>query len=167
VGDALFRGDAAALDAIARDEGVAEVGAALRAVAAGNAERERLGHYLGGMFWYAGEWYSLYPFARSRGRAFEYQLAFARAAFAEGVDTGLRHVCERAGLSFREAQPQLDREDWKSELEANREALFALGLWGVPSFRLRGSARGEPDYATWGQDRLWRLEQEIRRRLGA
>ena len=38
-------------------------------------------------------------------------------------------------------------------------ALFALGLWGVPSFCVRGGA-AQP-YATWGQDRLWRVEQEI------
>jgi hypothetical protein len=36
----------------------------------------------------------------------------------------------------------------------------------VPSFRLLGRS-GEPDYSTWGQDRLWRVEQEIRRRLSA
>jgi 2-hydroxychromene-2-carboxylate isomerase len=41
-----------------------------------------------------------------------------------------------------------------------------MGLWGVPSFRLLGRP-GEPDYSTWGQDRLWRVEQEIRRRLEA
>jgi hypothetical protein len=35
----------------------------------------------------------------------------------------------------------------------------------VPSFRVRGG--GAPDYATWGQDRLWRVEEEIRARLAA
>jgi 2-hydroxychromene-2-carboxylate isomerase len=38
-----------------------------------------------------------------------------------------------------------------------------LGLWGVPSFRLRG-AGGEPDLCVWGQDRLWLIAAEIRRR---
>ena len=114
--------------------------------------------------------FSLYPWARERGRAPELLRSFTRAAFAEGVDTGsdagLRHVVERAGLSWTEALPNLDRDGWREELEANRKQLFALGLWGVPSFRLLGRP-GEPDYATWGQDRLWRVEQEIRRRLGA
>jgi 2-hydroxychromene-2-carboxylate isomerase len=41
--------------------------------------------------------------------------------------------------------------------------MFALGLWGVPSFCVRGCA-AEP-YATWGQDRLWRVEQEIAARI--
>jgi 2-hydroxychromene-2-carboxylate isomerase len=114
--------------------------------------------------------FSLYPFARQRGREADYLLAFARAAFAEGVDTGedagMRHVVERAGLSWSEAQPHLDTEGWREELEANRVAMFGAGLWGVPSLRLVGSG-GEPDFWTWGQDRLWCVEQEIRRRVAA
>jgi 2-hydroxychromene-2-carboxylate isomerase len=39
--------------------------------------------------------------------------------------------------------------------EANREELFGLGLWGVPSFRVNGND------AHWGQDRLWVIEQEL------
>ena len=93
-----------------------------------------------------------------------------RAAFAEGVDTGsdrgLRHVVERAGLAWDEARTQLDREGWRDALEQNREQLFALGLWGVPSFRIIGKA-GMPDYSTWGQDRLWRIEAELRARRTA
>jgi hypothetical protein len=38
-----------------------------------------------------------------------------------------------------------------------------MGLWGVPSFRLRGPA-GEPELCVWGQDRLWLLGREIQRR---
>jgi 2-hydroxychromene-2-carboxylate isomerase len=111
--------------------------------------------------------FSLYPFARERGRAAELFLEFMRASWAEGVDTGtdagLRLVVQRAGLSWSEARERLDRdESWRAELEANRAALFALGLWGVPSFRVSGG--GAPDYATWGQDRLWRVEEEIRAR---
>jgi 2-hydroxychromene-2-carboxylate isomerase len=110
--------------------------------------------------------FSLYPWANERGRAAALLLSFARAAFAEGVDTGsdagLRSVVERAGLPWAEARAHLDRPGWQEELEENRRALFDLGLWGVPSFRLSGG--GEPPYTTWGQDRLWRVEQEIRRR---
>jgi 2-hydroxychromene-2-carboxylate isomerase len=112
--------------------------------------------------------FSLYPWAKQQGRGAALLRSFTQAAFAEGVDTGtdagLRLVVERAGLSWDDARKHLDREGWQGELEANREQLFALGLWGVPSFRLLGRS-GEPDYATWGQDRLWRVEQEIRRRL--
>ncbi|MBY0276915.1 DsbA family protein [Candidatus Binatia bacterium] len=113
--------------------------------------------------------FSLYPWACSEGRGFELLRSFTRAAFAEGIDTGsddgLRRVVENAGLSWSDARAHLDREGWRDELEANRQQMLALGLWGVPSFRIVG-AGGEPDYATWGQDRLWRVEQEVRRRLG-
>jgi len=300
VGEALWRSDEAALAALARAHPPASEEAARAALAAGSEERRRLGHYLGGMFHYGGEWYwgvdrlahleerlaglglaregarppliappafaalpapaggerlvldffcslrspytyiaiervlalprrlpveialrpvlpmvmrglpvpaakrlyivldtkreaaragvpfgrvcdplgrpverafSLYRWARERGRAAELLLAFTRAAFAEGVDTGtdagMRRVVESAGLPWHEARERLDRDEgWRDELEANRRELFALGLWGVPSFRLRGRA-GEPDFATWGQDRLWRVEAEIRVRAGS
>jgi 2-hydroxychromene-2-carboxylate isomerase len=65
---------------------------------------------------------------------------------------------------MREKGLGLDGEGWRDELEHNRETLFGLGLWGVPSFRLLGP-EGTPEYATWGQDRIWRVEQEITRRL--
>jgi 2-hydroxychromene-2-carboxylate isomerase len=112
--------------------------------------------------------FSLYPWACSRGRGFELLYAFMRASFAEGVDTGsdrgLRHVVERAGLAWSEAVQHLDQEGWREALEQNRKQLFALGLWGVPSFRIVGAA-GAPDYCTWGQDRFWRIEAELRARL--
>jgi len=46
---------------------------------------------------------------------------------------------------------------------ADDEMVEGLGLWGVPSFRLSGPD-GEPDLAVWGQDRLWLVAAEIRRR---
>ena len=63
------------------------------------------------------------------------------------------------------ALDHLDTESWRDEIEANRQTLLEMGLWGVPSFRLRGPAEA-PDFCTWGQDRIWRIEQEIHRRLG-
>ncbi len=111
--------------------------------------------------------YSLWPFARDQGRGAELLAAFLRAAFAEGrdtgSDTGMRHVVERAGLDWQAARPHLDDPAWEPELEANRLAMYEMGLWGVPSFRLQGPA-GEPDLALWGQDRLWLLGREIQRR---
>jgi 2-hydroxychromene-2-carboxylate isomerase len=111
--------------------------------------------------------FSLWPFARAQGRAGEYLHAFTRAAFAAGIDTGtdagLRHVVEEAGLSWDDARPHLDGEGWRDELEENRSVLLKSGLWGVPSFRLLGED-GEPDFCTWGQDRLWLIEEIVRRR---
>jgi 2-hydroxychromene-2-carboxylate isomerase/glutathione S-transferase len=113
--------------------------------------------------------FSLYPWAQREGRGGALLESFTRAAFAEGIDTGedagLRVVVERAGLPWEEARRHLDGDDWREELEQNRAALLEHGLWGVPSFRLVGEG-GEPDFSTWGQDRIWRVEEEVRRRSG-
>jgi 2-hydroxychromene-2-carboxylate isomerase len=114
--------------------------------------------------------FSLFPWARERGRAGELLQAFTDAAFAEGIDTGtdagLRRVVERAGLSWAEARTHVDVDDqWREELELNRQTMFASGLWGVPSFRILGDD-GQPTFCTWGQDRIWLVEQELRRRSG-
>lgn len=112
--------------------------------------------------------FALYRWACDCGRAQQYLQSFAEGVFADGIDAGseagLRKIVERAGLSWAEAQAHRDDQEWRRELEQNREELFGLGLWGVPSFRLRGSDE-HPDFCTWGQDRLWLIEQEIRRRL--
>ena len=57
VGDALWTNAADALDALAQSHALIEAADAERMLAAGAKRRERLGHYLGGMFYYAGEWY--------------------------------------------------------------------------------------------------------------
>jgi 2-hydroxychromene-2-carboxylate isomerase len=112
--------------------------------------------------------FALYAWARDCGRAQQYLQSFAEGVFADGIDAGseegLRKIVERAGLSWADAQAHRDDQEWRRELERNREELFGLGLWGVPSFRLIGSDAG-PDFCTWGQDRIWLVEQEIRRRL--
>jgi 2-hydroxychromene-2-carboxylate isomerase len=296
VGEAVWTGDDARLEALASAHDVAGAGVARARVDEGNARRQRLGHYSGAMFWYAGEWYwgvdrlhhlerclerlgarragaawvaprpridpgtlrddgrirleffpslrspysaiaydrtlalaeqtgvelvlrpvlpmvmrgapvplakgryilldtarvavadgvpfgrmidpvgrpvergfSLLPWAREQGRGGALLGSFLRAAWAEGVDTGsdagLRRVVEAAGLSWESAQRVVDGEDWRDELEENRRVMYdELGLWGVPSYRIRGP-EGMPDYVTWGQDRLWRVAQELRTRL--
>ncbi len=112
--------------------------------------------------------FSLYLYAREKGRAAEYLFSFCRAAFAEGIDTGtdqgLRHVVEGAGLQWEEASRNFDDEGWRAELEENRQDMLSLGLWGVPSYRLVGPD-GADQFCTWGQDRLWLVENEIRRRV--
>lgn len=113
--------------------------------------------------------YSLYPWAVAEGRGVELLSSFMRAAFREGVNTntdaGLRHVVEAAGLSWTEAQSIVGNDiwndhAWRDEIEANRRAMYDLGLWGVPSFRLLDGA-GETRLRVWGQDRLWLVAHEI------
>ena len=79
-------------------------------------------------------------------------------------DAGLRRVVEAAGLPWEEARAILGNDGWQDEIEANRQAMYELGLWGVPSFRLLGSG-GETLVRAWGQDRLWLVSREIQRAL--
>ncbi|MDE2849623.1 MAG: DsbA family protein [Acidobacteriota bacterium] len=107
--------------------------------------------------------YSLLPWAIEQGRGIEYFRSFMTLAFSQAVDAGsdrgLRRIVEEAGLDWTEGRGYLDDPAWREEAERNREELFDLGLWGVPSFRV-GSV------AAWGQDRLWVLEDEYRRLAG-
>ncbi|MEL6183569.1 MAG: DsbA family protein, partial [Myxococcota bacterium] len=71
---------------------------------------------------------------------------------------------EAAGLEWTEAQKVIDSEDWKPMVERNQtEMVEGLGLWGVPCFRVSGPD-GEPEVSVWGQDRLWVVAAEIKRR---
>ena len=89
-------------------------------------------------------------------------------AFAQGVGLhkvkNLRRAVEEAGLEWQEAKQHLDSPDWKVVVEQSQDEMVeGMGLWGVPSYRLSGP-NGEPDLAVWGQDRLWLVAAEIRRR---
>ncbi len=101
---------------------------------------------------------ALIPLAQSVGKAQDYVLSFMHGVWAEGIDAGsergLRTIAERAGLDWEVARMALKDEAWRVVAEQNRAELFGLGLWGVPSFRVR-------DVAVWGQDRLWAIEEEL------
>lgn len=71
----------------------------------------------------------------------------------------MQRIVTEAGLDWNRAKPLLGADGWCAEAEANRRELLSLGLWGVPSFRF-----GET--AAWGQDRLWVIENAIRRHAG-
>jgi 2-hydroxychromene-2-carboxylate isomerase len=91
-----------------------------------------------------------------------------RHAFALGVglhtDAGMRQAVEAAELDWAKASQVIGSEDWKAMVERNQtEMVEGLGLWGVPSFRLSGP-EDEPALAVWGQDRLWFIAAEIKRR---
>lgn len=104
--------------------------------------------------------YSLLPWAREQGRGLEYCIAFMRAVWAEGVDAGsddgLARIVGASGLDWGAARRVVDNQDWRVEAEANRAAMIAHGLWGVPSFAVGNTA-------VWGQDRLWAIDAALRR----
>ena len=114
--------------------------------------------------------YALYPWAVSQGKGVELFSSFLRHAFQLGVNTnndrGLRKVVEAAGLDWSEAQTHRSDERWQAILEDNRQAMYASGLWGVPSFRLLAPS-GDPLLETWGQDRLWLVAHTLRDSLAA
>lgn len=103
--------------------------------------------------------YALMPWARAAGLGTDYVLAFLEGVWARGVDAGsdrgLRQIVERAGLSWPQGRKELRNPAWRLEAERNAGELRELGLWGVPCFRVG-------DQVTWGQDRLWLVEEALR-----
>lgn len=97
---------------------------------------------------------ALIPFAEQHSKGQEFVLSFMQGVWAEGIDAGsdkgLRKIVERVGLRWEGAQVALQHEAWRERAAANREELFAAGLWGVPSFKVGNTV-------VWGQDRLWAL----------
>lgn len=114
--------------------------------------------------------YSLLPWAMKQRKDEALMSSMLNHAFAQGVslhsEKGMKRAIEAAGLDWNEASKHLGNDDWKPMVEQHqREMVEGMGLWGVPSFQLSGPD-GEPDLAVWGQDRLWLIAAEIRRRSG-
>ena len=90
-------------------------------------------------------------------------LSVMQGVWADGIDTatdaGLRELAGRAGLDWTTARRSLGDESWRSWAAENRLALEKPGQYAVPAFAMG-------DFITWGQDRIWMIEQEIMQRLG-
>ncbi|MEP3247514.1 MAG: DsbA family protein [Sneathiella sp.] len=101
---------------------------------------------------------SLMPLAEEKDVVESYLISFMEGVWSEGIDAGtdkgLLLITDRAGLDWADVQSALNKTEWRKTAEANREELFNLGLWGVPSFRCG-------DTVLWGQDRLWALEETL------
>ena len=107
----------------------------------------------------------MFEFAKDNHKEEEYLNAFAKSVWAEGrhgyMDSSLKTIIKGAGLDWEEAKTVLDTDEWRSETDANREALFALGKWGVPTMTLL-NADEEQLLTVWGQDRIWLIEETIK-----
>ena len=109
---------------------------------------------------------ALIPFAQMHELAEDYVISFMKGVWSEGLDAGtdahLKIIVERSGLNWQAAKDILksksNEQHWRAGAEQNREALFALGLWGVPSFKFE-------DTAVWGQDRFWVIEKALHDRF--
>jgi 2-hydroxychromene-2-carboxylate isomerase len=67
-------------------------------------------------------------------------------------------------MEWAQAKQHFGSDDWRSMVEQHQiEMVEGMGLWGVPCYRLQGPS-SEPDLEVWGQDRLWLVAKEIRRR---
>lgn len=113
--------------------------------------------------------FALFAGASALNRGMDFVTAYLSAAWAEGIDittgAGLRQVADRADIDWRELQRASTGSQWEALLDDNLTDMLAAGLWGVPSFRVTGGNRNnDAPYACWGQDRIWRVENEIARR---
>ncbi len=97
--------------------------------------------------------------AVAAGRGPEFLESFMRGVWADGLDAGsdggLGTIATRAGLDAAFVKAALEDSSWRAVAQANREEMLALGLWGVPSFRV------DAHPARWGQDRLWQIERDL------
>jgi 2-hydroxychromene-2-carboxylate isomerase len=108
------------------------------------------------------------PFAQMHQLAEAYVQSFMQGVWAEGLDAGtdahLKIIVERAGLNWQAAKDILKNKandaHWRGVAEQNRQAMLALGLWGVPSFRFE-------ETAVWGQDRFWVIEKAMQAKFDA
>lgn len=91
-------------------------------------------------------------------KGFEFARSFLSGVWAEGIDAGtdrgLKTITERAGVSWNDVRQWADGDHWRSVAEENQAEMFGHGIWGVPSFRVN-------ETATWGQDRLWVIEEAL------
>ncbi len=112
--------------------------------------------------------FALFPGALELGSAMPFVTAYLNAAWFEGIDIttdkGLAQVAANANIDWSDLQRAAQQADWEALLAENLSTMLAENLWGVPSFRVSGGNQNE-DYACWGQDRIWRVENEIARRL--
>ncbi len=110
--------------------------------------------------------FARFPAALAMGKGMEFITAYLDAAWVRGVDisteAGLREVAANADIQWNELVQAEDTE-WTTLLDENLSEMLSAGLWGVPSFRVSGGRLDEP-FACWGQDRIWRVENEIANR---
>lgn len=103
---------------------------------------------------------AVFPKAAEAGRGLEFLVEAGRAIWSQGEKIGrervLHNVLQRAGLDpkLTEFAPPTGID--LGYAEANRKDLSSLGLWGVPSYQLG-------TLMVWGQDRLWLIDEVLRR----
>ena len=111
--------------------------------------------------------YALYDAAQKQGKGFELMLSFAKGINSEARNAenahDLRLMVERAGLDWASLKEALvDAQDpsndeppaWRAWADQHEQALYQLGLWGVPCLVM-------DELTLWGQDRFFVIEQRL------
>lgn len=102
--------------------------------------------------------HAVFAYAESEKRGRDFLKNAAELIWAQAVDVaadkGLRKLTGKTGLFWPDVLKALESDDWRETAEENRQLMFSLGCWGVPTICLG-------DYAVWGQDRIWLLARHI------
>lgn len=103
---------------------------------------------------------ALQYYAIQLGCGEEFAESAFKGIFADGIDLstdeGLLLVAERVGLNKAIVDIALTDDRWRTVAAENLKQLYEIGLWGEPTFRVNGGP------AFWGQDRLLKLEEDLR-----
>jgi len=101
---------------------------------------------------------AVFQYAKSERKGREFLANAGAAIWSEAVDVstdkGMRKVTGRTGLFWPDVLTAMDADEWRPEIEANRESMMASGSWGVPTVRFGNEV-------FWGQDRDWLLVRHI------
>ena len=101
---------------------------------------------------------AVFRYAESEHKGRDFLANAGIAIWSEAVDVatdkGMRKVTGRSGLFWPDVVAAMASDDWRTEIEGNRESMMASGSWGVPTACLG-------DEVFWGQDRDWLLVRHI------
>ena len=101
---------------------------------------------------------AVFRYAESEHKGRDFLANAGAAIWSEAVDVstdkGMREVTGRTGLFWPDVVAAMESDEWRTEIEGNRESMMASGSWGVPTIRLG-------DEVFWGQDRDWLLARHI------
>jgi 2-hydroxychromene-2-carboxylate isomerase len=102
--------------------------------------------------------HAVFAYAESEKRGREFLQNAAQMIWGQAVDAstdkGLRKITGKTGLFWPEVKQALEDDDWRETAEENRQLMFSMGCWGVPTLCVG-------DFAVWGQDRIWLLARHL------
>lgn len=102
--------------------------------------------------------YQLFAYAELQGKALALIESAFEAIYVKNLDLAklsvILGICQNIGIDYEQAISYQESHDWQLWSERHLQELSALGLWGVPCFKLN-------DISCWGQDRLFIIEQSL------